>query len=371
MSGFFERVGGWDLQLETKKDFEKCMERIYAWFEGELLDRPPIRFARHNAEFEMKEYDKAWNSLRERWFDAQYVVDSFAQGVRGKHFHAETFPMFWPNLGPNVFAACYGVGYEFGEMTAWADESFSLDEYDFPGIDWKSEYLKKLDEMTDYALESCSGLFMVGYTDIHPGLDWAAAMFGTQELLLAAYDAPQKMRTLGTRALGDFFRLYDHFDDKLKKAGQLSVTWMNIPSFQKLHIPSCDFSSMISREHFREFAYEGLKQEMEHMDQNIFHIDGKHVALHTDDILTLPKLNAIQWVQGVAEDEPIMQWVPYIKKIQAAGKGLVVDVTTDELDDFMDAVNPRGIYLCVSTKNEEEELEVIKRAEKWAARSRS
>jgi hypothetical protein len=41
-----------NINLETKPDFDQCMERINAWFEGEILDRVPIRFHRHNAEYD-------------------------------------------------------------------------------------------------------------------------------------------------------------------------------------------------------------------------------------------------------------------------------------------------------------------------------
>jgi hypothetical protein len=64
-------------------------------------------------------------------------------------------------------------------------------------------------------------------------------------------------------------------------------------------------------------------------------------------------------------DQPILQWIPLIKKIQAAGKGVVVDVTLDELEPFMAEVPARGIYLCVSTGSVEEEQAVLKRVEKW------
>ncbi len=39
---------------------------------------------------------------------------------------------------------------------------------------------------------------------------------------------------------------------------------MGIPSFGKLHIPSCDFAAMISPKHFEEFCYQPiLKEEIE------------------------------------------------------------------------------------------------------------
>jgi hypothetical protein len=356
--------------LETKPDMERCLERVSAWFEGELLDRPPVRFSRHNAEYELCDTGgRTWRSLKERWFDAEYQLEKFNTQLESKKFLGETFPVYWPNLGPNVFAAGYGCPYVFGEVTAWAEPlSQKLSAASggvMPKYDWNNEYLKKLNELTDLALERAKGRYLVGYTDLHPGLDWCAALRGTQPLLLDLYDDPELILALSDSCRADFFKFYDHFDTKLKAARQLSVTWMNIPSFGKMHIPSCDFAAMISAQQFTEFAMDGLVEECLHMEHNIFHLDGKGVARHLDQILTLPKLQAIQWVQGMGEDTPILQWIPLIKKIQAAGKGVVVDLTLDELEPFIAEVPAKGLYLCIATDSVEEECAVLKRVEKW------
>src|ERR1035437_10690370 len=57
--------------LATKPDFARCMERIEAWFHHAVIDRPPVRFNKHNAQFEAGEpLDPArWASLEERWLD--------------------------------------------------------------------------------------------------------------------------------------------------------------------------------------------------------------------------------------------------------------------------------------------------------------
>ena len=62
------------------------------------------------------------------------------------------------------------------------------------------------------------------------------------------------------------------------------------------------------------------------MTHNVFHLDGKGMLKHLDRILEVPEIQAIQWVHGVGDDLPIMQWAPVIRKIQAAGKGVVVDL---------------------------------------------
>ena len=34
----------WHLELETKPDFDRAMERVYAWYQQVVIDRPPVRF---------------------------------------------------------------------------------------------------------------------------------------------------------------------------------------------------------------------------------------------------------------------------------------------------------------------------------------
>ena len=357
----------WNIDLVNMPGFGRAMERVYAWYEGEMLDRPPIRFSRHNADFDnVDACGRTWPTLKDRWMDAPYQIEKFEASIRGKTFHAETFPVFWPNLGPNVFAACYGMPYIFGEVTAWTEPIIEALANDYiPKIDWRHPYIKKLDELTNLALERAGAHYLVGYTDMHPGIDCVAAWRGSEQLLYDLVDGPEAIERLCTANEQDFLCFYDHYDHMLKKHQQLSATWMNIPSFGKMHIPSCDFSSMISTADFKRIAYDAIAKECERMDHNIFHVDGKGVARHLDVILSLPNLHGIQWVQGVGADAPMLQWAPLIERVQKAGKGVVVDVAPAELDSFMKALSPKGLYLCIAAESEEEELRIIERVEKW------
>lgn len=354
------------IELESKPDCDQAIDRIEAWYEQQIIDRPPVRFTRHNAEFEAADntWQENWRSLKDKWFDEEYQIESFLSQVRGKHYLGETFPVYWPNLGPNVFAALYGCPLEFADVTSWALPILS--DYDQAvALDWQSEYLNKLESLTRCALEVCQGQFIVGYTDFHPGLDWLAALRGTEPLLLDLIDQPDRLAPLLQICTSDFLAVYDRFDALLKEHGQPSITWMGIPAFGKLHIPSCDFAAMISPRHFKQFALPALRAEVQHMTHNIFHVDGKGVARHLDAILQLPNVQAIQWVQGMGDDLPIMQWVPLIKRVQAAGKSVVVDLSPAELEDFIGAVKPEGIFLTMASVSEAEERAILKRIAQW------
>jgi hypothetical protein len=84
------------------------------------------------------------------------------------------------------------------------------------------------------------------------------------------------------------------------------------------------------------------------MTHNIFHLDGKGMIRHLDRILAVPEIQAIQWVQGVGNDLPIMQWLPLIKRMRAAGKSVVVDLQLAELEPFIAEMPPQGLYLCLA-----------------------
>jgi hypothetical protein len=354
------------IALESKPDFDEAVQRIYAWYEQQIIDRPPVRFARHNAEYEAVDgvWKPEWHGLKDKWLDEDYQIERFLTQVKGTRYLGETFPVYWPNLGPHVFASLYGCPLQFGDVTTWAAPI--LHDYDQPlALDWRHPYLAKLESLTRRALEQAPGKFIVGYTDLHPGLDWVAALRGTEPICLDLIDNPSVVETLLAQVTADFLKIFDHFDGLLKAAAQPSITWMGIPSFGKMDIPSCDFGTLISPRQFRRFAMPALLAEVQHMTHNIFHVDGRGVAQHLDAILELPNVQALQWVQGVGDDLPIMQWVPLIKRIQAAGKSVVVDLDPSELDAFMSAVQPEGIMLTMASVDEEQERTVLKRVTTW------
>lgn len=357
----------WDVDLERKPDFDASMKRIYAWYNQEMIDRAPIRFSAHNAEYNEAHILKghSWKSLKDRWWDTEYQLELFEYQLKHSVYNAETFPVFWPNLGPEVFTAFYGVDLIYKEVTSYAVPNLKdLAEMDKIRLDFNNVCFKKIEEMTYAALERCNGKFLVGYTDFHPGFDCAGAFRDAQELCMDILIEPEKVKLLIDISSRDFHKVFDHFDKILKDHNQLSVTWMGIPSFGKMHIPSCDLSTLISSEQFEEFVLPALKEEIKPMTHNIFHLDGSGVARHIDMILQLPEINAIQWVQGVGNDLPIMQWVPFIKKIQAAGKSIVIDLQVKELEQFMKEVRPKGILLCISAEPEVQP-DIIKKVEKW------
>lgn len=355
------------MELQGKPDFAPAMERIEAWFRHESLDRPPVRFAEHNAEFAASPAfaSRTWPDLRARWFDAEFQVDFYLDSICNRRFYGETFPVFSPNLGPNVYAAFHGGELEFGEVTSWIQHGVrDWSDLDRLKFHHDNAYFRGIEELTRVALEKCADRFLVGYTDLHGSMDCVADWRDPQQLCLDLVDSPQRVHEMLAIANENFLPVLDHYTAKLQAHGQPSVNWMGIPTRGKMHVPSCDFSALISTEAFCEFYLPTLRKEVLHTTHNVFHVDGTGVLHHIDHILAVPQIQAIQWVQGVGDDLPILQWLPVIRKIQSAGKGVLVDLQLEELEPFIAAMKPDGLYLCLAAE-EQDQPAILKRLEKW------
>ena len=354
------------MSLETKPDYDKCVERVLAWFDAEIIDRAPIRFHRHNAEYESVISNSGHASLQDRWMDAEFNALSFLDSVKGKTFLGETFPVYVPNLGPNFFAAIHGAELVFGEVTSWC-EPIVNDCTDLEKICFSKDnkYYKSMNELILAALDIGKGQFLVGHPPIVPGMDCAAAWRGTENLCMDIILDEQMITSLLHLAYKNFHTVYNAFDTLLKINKQPSVTWMNLPVPEgRMCVLQNDFSFMISPELFNKYALPSLQDEIKTMTHNVFHIDGKGVANHTDTILNAG-IKAIQWVQGVGDDYPVMQHIPYIKYLQAQGASVIVDLDLVDLDTFMNEVTPKGIFLWVGTSNSDQEEATLKKLLRW------
>ena len=352
--------------FRCKPDFDECMARIYAWYEQRLLDRPPVRFHHHNVEYERRRtVDGPWKTAEERWLDVEFQVKAFVASLSGTQFLGETFPVFWPNLSAVVYNLFLGQEAVFDDVTAWTHPCVDdLERLPDLRVQWENKYFLAVEALTRRALEAAEDRFLVGYTDMYAGIDCTMGLRGMEQMCIDLMTQPERIKRLIDAAFAEYPQVYRHFDAALKAHGQLSVTWMNLPSFETFNVLACDFATNISTEHFDAFCMPVLRREAELFRHNVFHMDGPGVARHVDSILTLPNLAAVQWAQGYGRDKPILQWVPLIEKIRQAGKSVIVDLEPDEIEKFMAKVDPAGIMLWVPAEPKDQQ-EVLEKVRTW------
>jgi len=356
--------------FEYKPDFDQVLDRYEAWWDGQILDRPLVSmsFARPRAEQLPRPPAKTHPTLRDRWLDTEYLVENTRVRMANTCFFADTLPVVFPNLGPEVFSAFYGCPLEFSESTSWSVpvlENWEPESVDALRLDAESFYFRKLVEMTDALLDIGRGKFIVGYTDIHPGGDAIAAFRDPQQLCIDMIEHPAEVQALLERVTDDFIGLFDFFYEKLSAAGMPSSSWLPATCRGRYHIPSNDFSCMISDAMFAEVFLPELARECRHMDRCIYHLDGPRALRFLDPLLDLPQIHAIQWVAGANYDY-WADWIEVYRHIQERGKAFCLSVPLDDLEKLFQALRPEGTWVTVSgVRDQETAEEALKTISRW------
>lgn len=334
-----------------KPDFAEVLDRYEAWWACEVADRPLVSVTYPKLPDAQRPVpEKAHASLRERWMDTDYTVARTVAQMHNRVYAGDALPVAFPNLGPEVFSAFYGCPLEFGETTSWSEpvlEDWSPTSVAALQLDRDNVYFRKILELTDALLAVAQDTFIVGYTDLHPGGDAVAAFRDPQKLCLDMVEHPVEVKALVERVTDDFLEVYDLYYDKLSAAGMPSTTWLNATCRGKYHVPSNDFSCMVSDRMFEETFLPGIVRECRHMDRNIYHLDGPQALRYLDTLLALPEIHAIQWVPGAGQDH-WSRWIKVYQRIQAAGKAFCLYPPVQELDDVFDVLRPEGAWLIVS-----------------------
>jgi hypothetical protein len=336
--------------LSLKPDYETSKQRIEAFWEREILDRPVVQFTLYKPEEQCLPLPASRHATpAERWLDADYQAERALADLSNQLFQGDTLPVAWPNLGPDVLASLYGCPLEFGDYgTSWSRPI--LDDWaaaDRLTLDWDHPFLHKLQQMTGALLELGQGHFLTGMTDWHPGGDCLAALRGPQNLALDLLTCPEQVKALLARLEADYQAVYDLFYRRLCAAGLPITTWTPLLCSGKYYLPSNDFSTMISREMFAQFFLPGIVRECQFLDRSMYHLDGPGALRHLDCLLGIHELDAIQFVPTVS-DAAFARWAWVYRRIQASGKALQVTCEVGEVDQVMQALRPHGVYLVVN-----------------------
>lgn len=346
--------------IEHIPDWEQRLARQDAFWQCEVIDRPVVNIwlPKPNPDYPYPA-EKSWPTLKDRWLDTEYLVAAKVAGVMNTDYLGDALPHVYPNLGPEVFSAFFGCEMEFSETTSWTipilrdwaevgKVRFSRDNF----------YWKKLVEMTDALIEAGKGKFYVGNTDYHPGADAIAAFRDPLEFNMDMIERPDEVKKLLRYVTDVYFECIDYFFEKFATVQGAYSTWPGIVTTKRYYVPSNDFSIMISKEMFDDLFLPGIIEECEHMEANIYHLDGPGALRHLDSLLSIKSLNAIQWVYGAGNGRA-SDWLHVYKKCQAAGKGLQINLELDEIDLFMRELKPNGLWLAIHGVPDRETGEAI------------
>jgi hypothetical protein len=356
------------MELTSKPNFTKTLERFEAWWRCEVIDRPPVDMSVPSG-LAVEWPKKSHATLRDRWFDLDYRLAQQDAAVRSRKWIADSIPSFHGNLGPEILATLYGAELEFSEGTSWSkpiahssrDVLKMRPRFDGAYWKWEREFMRR-------SLECGKGKWITAVTDLHTHADLLAALREPQELLVELMDDYEGVKAAIQHVTPLFDQVFDEQANAILAAGQPVQSWIPCPHMGRACVLQADFICMISPEMFQDIFLPALQYETERLDYSIYHLDGPNALQHLDALLASPKLSAIQWVYG-AGNGPAARWVDIYKRIQAAGKGMQI-----VCEDIPDAIavaqhlKPQGCFFSVSSKHNESEVnQFLARLEKWSA----
>lgn len=354
------------MQFSTKPDFEQAKIMWDHYWAGDVLKRPILmaQTGKPNKKSnpELKKY-KEQDYYYAVTGNFQVLLDRADNYVENTLFLGESVPVVRADHGPDQYAAFFGSGLKFSEdskNTNWIEpiiedwDQFLPVRFNEQDKTWQS-ILKLTKMLADHG----KNRYVVGIPDLHSHADSLSALRTPAKLCMDFYDFPEKVK----QAIKEISKTYPVIYNELYKAGNMKETgtscWIPLWCEGKFATIQCDFIYMLGPDIFREFILPAIEEETEFLDHSIFHLDGKGALTHLDDLLSLKKLDVIQWVSGDGNPPP-WEWVDLLKKIQKAGKGVWLGGLNFEIiKKLSKELRPKGLIYDVGYVSSVKEYEEI------------
>ena len=304
-------------------------------------------------------------NLEQKWTDIDYRSRLAVHEAESCDYYADGFPNIFTNCGPGSLAGCIGSPFTLAPETIWFENEQIITDWDDTEhikFNNSSEMYRLTDGLTDSLLSRGRDKFFTSVPDIGGIYDIIAALRGTQELLMDLYEYSEEIKEFVLKLQPMWTDYFNECSKKLMAAqGGAVTTWMPIYSEEPWYPIQCDFSAMISPDMFAEFVLPNLIYQTENMAHSVYHWDGPGELHHLDHLLSIERLNAIQWVPGDSNGSCLDEkWFEYFMRIQKAGKGLVLAGSDiDELERFLNKFSTKGVFINCWAEDERHAQEII------------
>jgi hypothetical protein len=372
--------------LKTKPDFSDATRIWDAYWEMEIIKRPPVvaevAKPRRDNKQEIKVNEKEFVSevgasahlkvadLERRYRNAieknyDYQMKQIDIWLDSTEFVAESIPYFGPDLGPDQFAAFLGAPLRYSESSPETNWSVPIidDWRDFLPItfDWKGELWSSILEYSAKLAQHGDGRYLVSVCDLHSNMDALLGLRGSERLCVDFHDHPEELK----EAMQNVRRFYKTVYNALYAAGGMggergSIGWAPFWCSKKFAVIQCDFLALISPSLSRKYVIPALEEEASFLDHCVYHLDGPSCLPHLEDILSIKKIDVIQWVPGAGKP-PLYEWIDLLKRCQSAGKGLqITDVSSLEVAKSISReLRPEGLVYCLGGVGRDEAYQIV------------
>lgn len=307
--------------------------------------RPLLKGSAPAAPLPPPENDENKLKIYKKWFDIDTMIDMnlrHAANIIPGYEYTMQFDTKWSV----AYCMPFGVKCEYNEYAAWCEPLDGMTCSSDFAFDFYGEWFKWLYEGTRRIIEAGKNLYystpvMWGN---HSG-DTLSNLVGLDQLMYDCIDDPESVRRaldIITDAQIKAFSMLRALekDSGLPGTRNYTCAWSPKTSLSM----DCDISAMVSPEMYKDIFLPPIERMMETVEHRIYHLDGPVCLQHLPVLLELPQLQAIQWVAGAGRDNP-MDWIELYKKIQKAGKAIIVYAGYDQVVEICKQLSPEGLAI--------------------------
>lgn len=335
--------------LGLEEDRIMAKERLKAWWDHEIIDRPVIQFSYPKLLYGWRGSPDYW-ALIKPGATIKTVFDDFEKKIKGRFFGGERLPTFNLNYGPGALGETLGVEPKFANETVWYKKKMppeDLIDY-LETIEYNKSntwYYRFLTEL-EYVARRAGKKYAIGIPSFGGVIDTLQFFLDFSTIVVKMRRDPEFIDTCRRLIQKKLIQLIEDCNAAVLNHSDGVSNWLRIWGSKDWYVLQEDMAYNLSPKYFKRFVLPDIIEQTESMEYSIYHLDGVNQLKHLDDLLEIPTLTGIQWVPGVQEKSPgSLKWLPYFKKIQKAGKNIVIGAAPEELRPIYKNLDPNGLLV--------------------------
>ncbi len=289
----------------------------------------------------------------------------FTNEYSRKTFNSDCFPDISSYLGPGSLATFLGATPVYKNNVIWYEGHITNSEQIIKAIDNPTKWYHWSIETTKKYVKDITQ-FRVSMPDLQQNLDILSALYSPEELLIKLIDDKEEILELLER-LYEFWDkcFFEHADLLIDDYGYTSFGHYNVIGKGYTSILQSDISIMLSKDMFNRFEIPFLQRQCEQLDNVLYHLDGPGSIRHLDSLLSIEKIDAIQWVPGAGQPDNFdKHWYQLYDKILKSGKGIHVYLAKENVVPFLKRFGNKGVYIATTVTSEFEEIALLEAIKK-------
>jgi hypothetical protein len=292
-----------------------------------------------------------------QYYNAEGSHQKMLAEIGHTKYFGEAMAAFLPYFGTAGVAEYTGCRATRTPETTWFDP-WMEDEPDASRIGYTHpEPFEKQKQAIRELIRLSKGDYPVSVSDNCGMLDALAAIRGSENLMMDMLSEPEFVEEAVRRLVDIYKQTQEELFTLTYENNEGAVqSWMQLWAPKRMAQMQCDLSVMISQDMFNRYAMPELEELSAFLDYPVYHLDGQEQIRHLDALLSIKKLRAIQWTHVAGQPKPSM-FIPVLKKIQQAGKNLILIPTADEVPVLLDNLSSRGLHLLIADVTTVEEAQ--------------